>query len=122
MIRNNAASAEALYTAFGEKNVAEMEQYLHPDMHFMGPLAELTGKQAYLESAKNFADFFKSLNIRHVLGSENTAAVIYDVELPDPIGISRAVSLMTFQGGLITKIELFYDARPFEEKKREIFS
>lgn len=31
-------------------------------------------------------------------------------------------SLMTFKDGLITKIELFYDARPFVMKKEEIFS
>jgi hypothetical protein len=30
-------------------------------------------------------------------------------------------SLMEFKGRLISKIELFYDASPFQEKKNEVF-
>jgi hypothetical protein len=46
----------------------------------------------------------------------------YDFMFPDPIGELRAAVLMSFTDHLISKIELFYDGRPFEEKKNEIFS
>jgi hypothetical protein len=35
---------------------------------------------------------------------------------PDPIGKLRAAVLMEFTDQLISKIELFYDGRPFEKK------
>ena len=54
MSKNNTSLAEALYTAFGEKKLADMEQYLLTDVHFFDPLAQMTGKQTYLDSAKNF--------------------------------------------------------------------
>jgi len=45
----------------------------------------------------------------------------YDVVVPAPIGKFRAAVLMEFKGRRISKIELFYDASPFQEKKSEIF-
>ncbi len=46
----------------------------------------------------------------------------YDIIVPAPIGKFRAAAFMEFTDRLISKIELFYDASPFEEKKSEIFS
>lgn len=45
-----------------------------------------------------------------------------DFMFHEPIGKLRAAVLMEFTNQLISKIELFYDGRPFEEKKSEIFS
>jgi hypothetical protein len=45
----------------------------------------------------------------------------YDMVVPAPIGKFRAAVLMEFTESLISKIELFYDASPFQEKKNEIF-
>lgn len=41
--------------------------------------------------------------------------------MSQPIGCLRAAVLMEFTDQLISKIELFYDGRLFEEKKSEIF-
>jgi hypothetical protein len=46
----------------------------------------------------------------------------YDLDCPAPIGLFRGAVLLTFQEGLIMRYELFYDARPFEKKKDEIFA
>lgn len=117
MAQNNLLIAEAYYTALGEKRIDALEKHLHPDVQFIGPLAKSTGKEALLEATKKFATFFKTLTIRSKLGSENQAVIVYDLEFPPPIGSLSSVALMTFKEGLITKIELFYDARPFESKK-----
>ncbi|KJV58176.1 hypothetical protein RFEPED_0551 [Rickettsia felis str. Pedreira] len=45
-----------------------------------------------------------------------------DFDCPEPIGIFRGASLLSFNENLISRIELFYDARPFEKKKEEIFN
>lgn len=69
-----------------------------------------------LEATKNFMAFFKTLTLRAKFGFADQAMVVYDVDFPDPIGIIPTASLMTFQEELVTKIELFFDARPFDKK------
>jgi len=80
------------------------------------PLAKMTGKEAVIEAIKKFASFFKTLTIRAKFGFGDQAMVVYDSDFPEPIGNLSSVALMTFYEGLITKIELFFDARPFEKK------
>lgn len=117
MSQNHVSLAEAYYREVGKKNVAVLENYLHPDVQFIGPLAKMTGRENVLEATKNFVALFKTLKIRSKFGSEDQAIVVYDLEFPPPIGFISSVSLMTFKEELVAKIELFYDARPFEIKK-----
>ena len=105
--------AEAYYTAMGEKNIAILEKYVHPDIQFIAPLAKLKGKEAYIEATKGFMSFFKTLTIQAKFGSEDQAMLAYDVDFPAPIGNVHSAVLLTFHEGLVAKIELFYDARPF---------
>jgi hypothetical protein len=120
----NVASAEAYYKAMNDKDFAGVATHLHPDVRFMGPLADLTGKEAVLEAAKRFATLTKSLKVRAKFGSHDEAMLTYDVDFGEPIGICRTAALLTFQDSLVARIELFYDARPFEKnlKKEAIFS
>jgi hypothetical protein len=46
--------------------------------------------------------------------------IVYDLDCQAPIGNFRVAALMDIRNGLIEKIELFYDARPFEKKKDNI--
>ena len=73
MSEKNVASAVAYYKAMNDKNIAGMEKYLHPEVQFIGPLAELKGKQAVLEAAKRFVLLFKNLTIRAQLGAQQQA-------------------------------------------------
>jgi hypothetical protein len=54
--------------------------------------------------------------VRTVCSSDNQATVAYDLDFPKPIGNVPTIALMNFSRGIITKIELFYDARPFDRK------
>ena len=85
-------------------------------MQLVAPLAKLEGKEAVLEAIREFTLRFKTLKIRAKSGSGDQAMVVYDLDFPAPIGIISSAALMTFQKGLVSKIELFYDARPFERK------
>jgi hypothetical protein len=122
MNQNNVAIAKAFYTAFGEKNVADMEKYLHPDIQLITPLSKLQGKEAYLEAAKNFMAFFNVLTIRATLGEGNQAVVVYDLNCPGSIGKVPAAALITFQEGLITRNELFHDTSPWNKIKDELLA
>ena len=119
---NNLKSAENYYKAMLAKDFDKMAGYLHNNMHFIGPLAEMHGKDAVVTAAKNFAGILQDIQIRSRFSSDNQIMFAYDMIVPAPIGKFRAAVLMEFTDRLISKIELFYDARPFEAKKSEIFS
>lgn len=119
MSKNNLAIAEAYYTEVGKKNIGFVEQHLHPDAVLITPMATVHGKSAIVEATKNFTNMFKTLKIRSKFGGEDQAVIIYDLD--SLVGHISSSSLMTFKDGLVTKIELFYDARPFVTKKEEIF-
>lgn len=116
-MKDTTAIAVAYYTALGEKNLEEVKRYLHPNIQFGDPQEQVIGKEAVLQAAKGFSAIFKTLTIRAEFGSENQAVIIYDVEIPNFAKTLRAASLLSFQEGLISKIELIYDTRCFMEKE-----
>jgi len=122
MNQNYGGIAEAFYTAFGKKNIEAMDLYLHPDVQLITPMATQKGKKAYLEAAQNFSSFFNALTVRSTVSEGNQAVVIYDVDCPEPIGKNPAAALLTFHGGLITRVELFHDTSPFQKVKDELLA
>jgi len=101
----------AYYTALGEKNIEKVKGYLHPDIQFTDPQETVTGRESVLKAALEFTGIFKNLEIRSAFGSEQQAMVVYEVEIPGLFDKLQAASLMNFQEGLISRIELFYDSK-----------
>jgi hypothetical protein len=122
MSEKNIASAVAYYQAMHNKDLSVMEKYLHPEVRLIGPMADITGKDTVLNSVRHFLAIFNKLIIRAQCGSGDQVMLAYDLDCPAPIGLFRGAVLLTFQEGLIIRYELFYDARPFEKKKDEIFT
>ncbi|MBA3816082.1 MAG: nuclear transport factor 2 family protein [Parachlamydiaceae bacterium] len=108
---NTKAIGVAYYTALGEKNIEAVKKYLHPDIQFTDPQEKVIGREAVLNAAKVFMGIFKTLTIRAKFESEDQAMIVYDVEIPGLSKNLHAASLLSFQEGLISKIELFYDSR-----------
>jgi ketosteroid isomerase-like protein len=107
--------ANAYYQAMGNKDTAGVAGLLHSDVRLIGPLGEVAGKEAVLQAATEYATVLKSLSVHASFGSEDQAMVNYDVDFGQPLGICRTASLITFRDNLIARVELFYDARPFEK-------
>jgi hypothetical protein len=122
MSEKNVTSAIAYYQAMNNKDLSIMEKYLHPEVRLISPLAEITGKDAVFNSVKHFLAVFNKLTIRAHCGNGDQVMLAYDLDCPAPFGLIRGAVLLTFQEGLIIRYELFYDARPFEKKKDEIFT
>jgi ketosteroid isomerase-like protein len=59
MNKDNVAIAQAYYTALGEKNIAKMEKYLHPDIYFIRPFGEVKGKEPFSKPLRNSSLFFR---------------------------------------------------------------
>ena len=118
---DNLNLAESYYNAMLAKDFDKMASYLHDNVHFLGPLAEMQGKNAVVTAAKNFGGILQDIQIRSRFAAGDQIMLAYDMVVPAPIGKFRAAVLMEFRDLLISKIELFYDASPFQEKKSEIF-
>ena len=118
---SNLRLAESYYNAMLAKDFDKMVSYLHDNVHFIGPLAEMHGKDAVVGAAKNFGGMLQDIQIRSRFAAGDQIMFAYDMTIPAPIGKFRAAVLMEFMDRLISKIELFYDASPFQEKKSEIF-
>lgn len=117
----NLIIAESYYSSMLAKNFDKMASYLHNNVHFISPLAEMHSKESVVTAAKNFGGILQDIQIRSRFSSGNQIMFAYDMVAPAPIGKFRAAVLMEFTDALISKIELFYDARPFQQKKSEIF-
>ena len=122
MNEKNLNSAISYYQAMNDKDLSIIEKYLHPEVHMMSPLAQVHGKEAVLNAVKHFLPVFTRLMIRAKCSREDQVMLAYDLDCPPPFGLIRGAVLLTFSEGLILRYELFYDARPFVQKKDEIFS
>jgi hypothetical protein len=118
---DNLNLAENYYNAMLAKDFDKMASYLHDNVHFIGPLAEMHSKEPIVTAAKNFGGILQDIQIKSRFASHDQIMFAYDMVVPAPIGKFRAAVLMEFKNKLISKIELFYDASPFQEKKSEIF-
>ena len=118
---DNLSLTSSYYNAMLAKDFDKMASYLHDNVHFIGPLAEMHGKDAVVTAAKNFGGILQDIQIRSRFAAGDQIMLAYDIVAPAPIGKFRAAVLMEFTNRLISKIELFYDTRPFQEKKNEIF-
>jgi hypothetical protein len=112
---DNLSLAESYYNAMLAKDFDRMAGYLHDNVHFIGPLAEMQGKDTIVTAAKNFGKVLHNIQIRARFSSDNQIMLAYDMVVSAPIGKFRAAVMMEFTDQLISKIELFYDARPFQK-------
>ena len=113
---SNVALGEAYFKSMAKKDAESMSKCLHPDVQFFGPLSSLSGKNAVMDAARKLFTSFNHLSIVSKLGDDMQAVIIYDLDFHPPVGNFRVAAHMTFSRGLIDRIELFYDARPFEVK------
>ena len=116
IMSDNLNIAESYYAAMNNKDLNEIALYLHPKVRFLGPLAQLEGKEAVLESAKGFLGIVDSVKMRTKTAFSNQAMLAYDLNCVQPIGTIRVAALMTFEDNLISVIELFFDARVFDKR------
>lgn len=111
--QNNLQLAESYYHAMLAKDFDKMASYLHENVQFIGPLAEMHGKEAVVLAAKKLSEVLQDIHIRTRCAAQDQIMFAYDFMFPEPIAKLRAAVLMTFDKQLIVKIELFYDGRPF---------
>ncbi|MEY3197259.1 MAG: hypothetical protein RLZZ59_630 [Pseudomonadota bacterium] len=111
---DNLGIAESYYNAMLAKDFDKMASYLHDNVIFISPLAEIQGKDTVKNAAKNFGGILQDIQIRSRFAAGDQIMFAYDMLVPPPIGKFRAAVLMEFTDQLISKIELFFDSIPFQ--------
>jgi hypothetical protein len=118
MLKSIESNCAAYLDAGSSKDLDGIAVHLHPDVHFKGPMQELSGRDAILASSKRVFPLLERLDVRGKFVSGDRAMFAYDFVCREPIGACRTAELVRFQDGLIRDIELFFDARPFEAMQR----
>ena len=88
---------------------------LHEDVQLISPLAEVKGRDVIVESAKTLHDILNNVEIRAKFCSGSQVMLAFDFFFKQEGFDLRSAVLMTFSKEKISKIELFYDGRPFEK-------
>jgi len=60
---DNIGVAESYYNAMLAKDFDKMASYLHDNVHFTSPLAEMQGKEQIVAAAKNFGGILQDIQI-----------------------------------------------------------
>ncbi|MFZ4773426.1 MAG: nuclear transport factor 2 family protein [Chlamydiia bacterium] len=102
------------YTALGRKDMDAVKKLLHPHIQFSDPQEKVIGRDEVLAAAESFTKIFNALTIYTAFHSEDQAMIVYDVSILGLTKNLRAASLLSFQDGLISGIELIYDTGCFK--------
>lgn len=119
---NYLESAEAYYNAMLASDFKKMAAYLNEDAQFIGPLAQMKGRDNIIEAAKNLVKMLEKIEFRERFASENKVVFIYDFIFPQPLGLLRSAGCITFENSLISVIEVFYDGAQVMQKREAIFN
>ena len=119
MKQDTAKTTEAYLKAWQKKDTAEIARYVHPQVEFVGPMAQTKGKEAFLGGAQRVLPLMKELKIDTRFFSGDQALFTYDFNCVEPIGVCRTAELITVTDGLVARVELFFDARPFEKMMQQ---
>ncbi len=115
--KDNLTLAKNYYREMVLKNVDVMAAYLHPDIILISPFANLSGKDTVVNAAKHHMNILEDMILTAEFSHNDQVMLAYEMILKEPIGKLRSASLISFTDNLISKIELFYDTRPFFQKK-----
>ena len=110
---DNILAGEAYLKTWHDHDPEAMAKYLHPQVRFKGPIARMTSREQLLRAAAQMFGVLKALNVTARFSAGDQAIFVYDFVCAEPIGACRTAELMTFENGVITEIELFFDPRPF---------
>lgn len=113
MAKNNMEVAQAYYKAMEDKDLEGVARCFREDVQFISPLMQIAGSTPILQGVQKLFSVTQTFTIRYTFEEKDQIMVVYDLVCSEPIGTIRVAALLTFKEGLIGKIELFFDPRPF---------
>jgi hypothetical protein len=106
---------ESYFGAWTEQRTREAFALLAEDLHFAGPSARYDSAAAFWPALDAFARMTQSARMLELVVDGERAALLYDCELPEPVGTLRIASFFRVVDGKIEWYETFFD--PTELRK-----
>lgn len=96
------ATVEGYFEAWTSHRPDHAFQFLAPHLRFAGPTATYESADEFRPALNGFAAMTRSARVVELIIDGNRAALLYDCDLPAPVGTLRIASFFTVEGGKIT--------------------
>lgn len=112
-----AALARSYFNAFQDADRPAMEALLAPDFAFTSPFDDHIDRAAYFGRCWPFAGSFRFRDEKEIFVDGDACVVVYETE-GKPGGTFRNAELLTFEGGRLRSIDVFFGFLPKEILKQ----
>ena len=103
-------AVEGYFRAWTNHDPGAAFEFLADDLKFAGPTAGYDSAGAFRPALNGFAAMTRSATVIELLVTGDRAALLYDCELPPPVGTLRIASFFTVKDGKITAYDTRFDA------------
>ena len=101
---------QAYFNAWTSNDIDTAYGLLARDLHFAGPTAGYDSAEAFRPALVAFAKMTKSARIIELVAEGDRVAMLYDCELPAPVGTIQIASFFRVEGERIKWYETQFDA------------
>jgi len=101
---------QSYFTAWTTKDVRAAHALLAADLQFSGPSASYRSADEFWPALVKFAEMTKGAWIVDLVVEGERAALLYDCELPQPVGRLKIASFFRVENGKIRTYETLFDA------------
>jgi hypothetical protein len=101
---------EAYFAAWTSNDVERAYSLLAPNLRFEGPTATYDSADAFRPALVGFAAMTKAARIVELIVDGDRAAMLYDCELPPPVGLIKIASFFKVASGKIAIYGTYFDA------------
>lgn len=101
---------EKYFAAWTANKADEAYALLADDLAFSGPTASYRSAIAFQPALANFAAMTRAARIVELVVEGDRAALLYDCELPQPVGTLRIAAFFRVEKGKIRTYETQFDA------------
>ena len=101
---------EGYFAAWTAKKVDEACAFLADDLKITGPTASYDSAAAFRPALVRFAAMTKRARAIDLVVQDKRAALLYECELPPPVGTVKIGSFFKVENGKIRTYEILFDA------------
>src|SRR5262249_43561689 len=106
------------FNAWTTKRTDDAYALLADDLHFAGPSAEYKTAAEFKPGLVGFAAMTKGVKVVDLIIDGDRAALLYDCELPEPVGWLRIASFFRVKNGKVVSYDTRFDATNLAKLKR----
>jgi hypothetical protein len=108
-------TVEGYFNAWTNKNTSEAYSLLADDLEFTGPNAHFRSAAEFRPGLEGFAALTKWVKVIDLLVDGDRAAMLYECELPPPVGVIRIASYFLVENAKIRRYDTRFDAETFRQ-------